>query len=228
MGVPRIRTHGSAGDGRWVRFRQPGVGGRNVDLDRLAEVAVSNAGWAALCGLFDTDWAAVDRGEGGTPDVAADYLRDPTPRPGDAPQVWTLEIWSPIGVPMISVNREKTEHWATVNSWRGLWRQATTSAARHMGLPGAAWGDPRRAGVERVRIDAELRFAPPGRARDTANYHATTKPIVDALVGWGLIPNDTPEYLDGPHLRFGPDLAPMSQAIAGLVTLTITDLGRPQ
>jgi len=129
-------------------------------------------------------------------------------------------------MPMISVNEERRTHWAILNGWRKLWREAVRAAATHMALPGDAWGDPRRAGRERVRIEAELRFAPPRRDRDVANYHATTKPIIDGLVSWGLIPNDTPAHLDGPHLRFGPDLAPMSQAIAGLVTLTITDLGR--
>ena len=157
-------------------------------------------------------------------DIVA-YLADPAPRPGDAPRTWTLEIWSPLRTPMISVNDERTAHWATVNGWRRDWRKSTQSAAALMALPGSHWGDPRRAGVQRVRIEAELRFAPPGRRRDTANYHATTKPIVDELVAWGLIPDDTPDHLDGPHLRFGPNLAPMSQAIAGLVTLTITDLG---
>jgi crossover junction endodeoxyribonuclease RusA len=34
------------------------------------------------------------------------------------------------------------------------------------------------------------------RRRDPLNMSATQKPIVDAIVDWRLVPDDTPEYVD--------------------------------
>ena len=97
-------------------------------------------------------------------------------------------------------------------------------------------------GLARVRIDVALRFAT-SRHRDEANYHDTAKPIVDALgpeikywrnsrgqrtliyaPGYGLIANDTPQYLDGPHVTIGEVLPKNVYGPECVVTVTITDL----
>lgn len=106
------------------------------------------------------------------------------------------------------------------------WRQAAFTYARKAQLP---------RGLARVRIDAVLHF-PTRRGRDEANYQSTLKPIVDGLgpdrtrittagkkifaPGWGLITDDTPEHLDGPHLA----ISPHPVAAPGYVVVTITDL----
>jgi hypothetical protein len=89
-----------------------------------------------------------------------------------------------------------------------------------------------------VRIDVELRFPTAGR-RDAANYHGNViKPLVDACgpaidtvrggkrisaVGYGLIPDDTAQYLDGPYVRLGEPARDKAMPF-GQVVVTITDL----
>jgi len=55
-------TIGTGSGQLWLRVSGPGMGGRNVDLSRLAEAAADDAGWAALCALMAMDWSLHDRG----------------------------------------------------------------------------------------------------------------------------------------------------------------------
>ena len=87
------------------------------------------------------------------------------------------------------------------------WREATVMFARVARLP---------KGLQRVRIEAVLTFDT-RRHRDEHNYTPTLKAIVDGLgpdksritktgklisaPGHGLIPDDTPAHLIGPHIR---------------------------
>lgn len=140
-------------------------------------------------------------------------------------RTWTLAIPAP--EPMKSANAR--EHWRAVSRSRRKWREAAYLRAAAAKLP---------RGLRRVCIDVELRFTSV-RRRDAPNYHPTViKPIVDALgpqrivrgkngtrveLGWGLIPDDTAEYLDltVPHIG---DPVPRGSYPHGLVVLTITDL----
>ena len=96
--------------------------------------------------------------------------------------------------------------------------------------------------MHRIRKDAEhvvvhFHYRPrDSRIRDTDNLVATVKPIVDALTpgrpasigrggkivqpipGYGLVPDDTPEYITRPE----PVIHPASPNPACWVTLTIT------
>lgn len=141
-------------------------------------------------------------------------------------RVWTLAIPAP--VPMKSAN--SNDHWRTTSRSRRTWREAAYGRAALAKLP---------RGLHRIRVDVELRFTTV-RRRDAPNYHAgVIKPCIDALTperrvrkkdgsyrvehGWGLIPDDTAEFLDLTAPRIGD---PVSSGLHpyGLVVLTITDL----
>lgn len=140
-------------------------------------------------------------------------------------RTWTLAIPAP--EPMKSVN--VSEHWRAVSRSKRKWRETAYMWAAAAKLPRGLW---------KVRIDVELRFTAV-RRRDAPNYHPTViKPIVDALgpqrivrskngirvePGWGLIPDDTAEYLDLTEPRIGAPV-PQGSHPHGLVVLTITDL----
>ena len=142
---------------------------------------------------------------------------------------WTISFPAPAR--MLSTNTVK--HWRTTGPVKKAWREAMFVHAKHAKLP---------QGLRRVRIDIEMRF-PVAARRDAPNYHQyLAKPLVDALgpgraytirtgklagtrvteVGYGLIPDDTAQHLDGPHLTIG---APVGRKAGyGAVVVTITDL----
>lgn len=142
---------------------------------------------------------------------------------------WTLELRAP--TPMRSTNAFRRMHWRPISDDRRTWRQLACAEARRAKLP---------TGLSRVRIDAVLHFTD-RRHRDEANHYDVLKPIVDALgperkvrdakqpTGWrvepghGLIPDDTPAHLDGPHLAIGEPVD-RRRFPFGRVTVTITDL----
>ncbi len=144
-------------------------------------------------------------------------------------RVWELVIPAPAR--MFSVN--STEHWRVTSAAKKAWREATFVLAQQAKLPKH---------LPRVRIDIALHFTTRAQ-RDAANYHPTVgKPCVDALatgrqvkqkngvvrteVGYEVIVNDTPEFLDGPHLTIG---GPVSKKVHpfGLAVITITELDQP-
>lgn len=146
------------------------------------------------------------------------------------PRTWTLTVPAP--AELMSFNTNK--HWRVTSPVKREWRNATFLLAQSAQLP---------TGLGRVRIDVELRF-PRGGRRDAANYHPyVVKPIVDALgpgreytvrqgaragttvveCGYGLIPDDTETYLDGPYPKIG-QVADQKRYPRGLAIVTITDL----
>jgi hypothetical protein len=160
------------------------------------------------------------------PQVAADApVRYTTGVDGEGRRQWTLAFPAP--AEMISVNGNPP--WRKTSPVRKTWREAVFVHAKAAKLP---------TGLRQVRIDLELRF-PKGGRRDPGNYHAhVAKPAVDAFgppintvragkpvvaPGYGLIPDDTPEYLDGPFVRLGP-AGKRPGAPFGEVTITITEL----
>jgi hypothetical protein len=109
-----------------------------------------------------------------------------------------------------------------------MWRETTVVLARNARLP---------KGLSHVQIDATLHFTTKHN-RDAANYEPTLKGVIDGLCrdkthinrkgkevkapGYGLIWDDTPEYLDGPFLRIG-EPADKRQHPLGLLVLAITE-----
>lgn len=140
---------------------------------------------------------------------------------------WTLEFDAP--AEFLTANVALKKHWRVKQAITKAWRERAFRAAQQAHLP---------KGLRRIRIDVVLRF-PTRRSRDLPNYESALKPVVDGLgpqlvrntkrgveisVGYGLIPNDTPEYVDGPHLSFGEPLPRSPMPVPGRVLLTITDL----
>ncbi|MCI6584048.1 MAG: hypothetical protein MSC45_03120 [Mobiluncus sp.] len=62
--------------------------------------------------------------------------------------------------------------------------------------------------LSKVRIHITLHWHDPGRRRDAANWSPTAKAIVDGLVDFGLIPDDSNKFLEGPFLWAGGEVAP--------------------
>lgn len=140
-------------------------------------------------------------------------------------RIWTIAFPAPGR--MLSVNGNP--HWRRTSPIRKAFREAMYLYARQARLP---------QGLQRVRLDFVLRFPSAGR-RDAANYHGNViKPCVDALgpaidtvragkpikaVGYGLIPDDTAQYLDGPHVVLGEPVRDKAMPY-GQVAVTITDL----
>jgi hypothetical protein len=153
--------------------------------------------------------------------VVADM--QPTVQRGDG--TWTITFPAPAR--MLSVNGNP--HWRRTSPIRKDYREAMYRYAQFANLP---------TGLGRVRLDFILRFPAAGR-RDAANYHGNViKPLVDALgppidtvragkpvkaVGYGLIPDDTAEYLDGPHVVLGVPVRDKAMPF-GQVVVIITDL----
>jgi hypothetical protein len=73
------------------------------------------------------------------------------------------------------------------------WRETAYWAAASARLP---------KGLQRISVTATLHF-PTNRGRDRENYYDAIKPVIDGLtaprkagqIGYGLIPDDTPEHL---------------------------------
>jgi hypothetical protein len=160
------------------------------------------------------------------PQVAADarisYVADVD---AEGRRRWTLTFPAP--AEMLSVNGNP--NWRRTSPVRKVWREAVYIHARAAKLP---------TGLARVRIELDLRF-PRGGRRDPGNYHANVaKPCVDALGpaidtvrggkpvhgdGYGLIADDTPQYLDGPFIRLGPS-GRRAGAPFGEVEIVITEI----
>lgn len=141
-------------------------------------------------------------------------------------QTWTLAFPAPDR--MLSVNSGH-QHWRRTSPIHKTWREAVYLHAKAAKLP---------VGLGRARLEFTLRFPRAGRI-DVGNYYThVIKPCVDALgpainrtragkpvvaVGYGLIPDDTAEYLDGPYLRLGKPVRDKTAPL-GEVVITITDL----
>ena|SRR5581483_8589118 len=110
------------------------------------------------------------------------------------------------------------------------WREASFAAAKVAHLP---------VGLQRVRIDVVAHFRGRPPVRDRSNLAPTIKAVVDGLgpardflwrgkpfhaVGYGLIPDDSDAYLDGPHLEIGAPLPARTYAAVGELELFISDL----
>lgn len=129
---------------------------------------------------------------------------------------------------------DRYSHWGPKAELVRAWRENVYFAAYQARLPKS---------VGRIRVDATLYFTT-RRRRDIDNYRETLKPIVDALcptsayvakngkevvkLGYGLIKDDNPAHLDGPHVRFGDEIVKRTAANRwGRLVLDLTPLDMP-
>lgn len=143
-------------------------------------------------------------------------------------KVRTWELTIPAPAQMCTENTNKSR-WVTGPAVKA-WREASFTYAKQAKLP---------KGLTRVRIDVVLHCVD-NRGRDTLNMHKfVIKPLVDGLcrerivrgkkgvrveVGYGLVPDDNPRFVDGPHPTIGAVLDKRRYPL-GLAVVTITDLG---
>lgn len=121
---------------------------------------------------------------------------------------WSVAIPAP--APWLSANqRHKRRPDVIIRAWR----EAGLVHARRVHLPK----------LQRVHVLAVLCF-PDRRRRDPHNYYPTLKALVDGLVDYGLVPDDSHQFLVGPDVRLGAVLAGRG---LGEVVLTVTDLANP-
>lgn len=106
-----------------------------------------------------------------------------------APEALTLEL------PKLAdwLNLNVNLHWAPRNKRAQAWRHGAHIYARQAKLP---------KGLQRVRIDAYV-WKSSKRAYDPHNLMPTLKPVIDGLVDYGLLVDDSSEYLAGPFIRHG-------------------------
>jgi hypothetical protein len=128
-------------------------------------------------------------------------------------RVWTLTIPAP--ATWLNANQRTDLRRQTPD--RRAWRDAGQIYARQAKLPR----------LHRAHIVAELCFAD-ARHRDVHNLYPTIKAVVDGLIDYGLLPDDSHHYLVGPDLRYGPRVAKRLGGLSGEVRLTIYDLTEEQ
>ncbi|MFJ5106673.1 MULTISPECIES: hypothetical protein [unclassified Glutamicibacter] len=85
-------------------------------------------------------------------------------------------------------------HWAPRNRRAQAWRHGAHIYARQAKLP---------KGLQRVQVDAYV-WKKTRVRYDPHNLMPTLKPVIDGLVtDYGLIPDDSSEYLAGPFIHHG-------------------------
>lgn len=124
-------------------------------------------------------------------------------------RTWILTI--PASQPWLNANgRRQPRHLAPVIR---AWRDDAHQLARAAKLP--------RLG--RAHILATLRFTD-RRRRDGHNYYPTLKAVVDGLVDYGLLADDSSKFLDGPDIRIGEPVTRSPYGPSGEVVLTIREV----
>lgn len=82
------------------------------------------------------------------------------------------------------------QHWSKGHQEKQSWEGVFTVLALKAKLPKR---------LDQIAVDVELQFSNPGARRDTENFrHPVVKPLADALVKAGFIPDDNPD-----HFRVG-------------------------
>lgn len=111
-----------------------------------------------------------------------------------APRVWTLTIPAPAA--FMSLNDRP--HWARRAKLTRLWRGAAHVYARQAKLP---------CGLAGAHVQVSVVKAT-ARSYDVHNLMPTAKAAIDGLIDYGLLADDSNEYLTGPDLRPGGKGAP--------------------
>lgn len=116
------------------------------------------------------------------------------------------ELWVPQPAGWINANHRM--HWAQKAKLTKAWREAGVVYARLAKLP---------KGLERVQIEAYV-VKKTAREYDAHNLTLTAKALVDGLVDYGLVPDDTNKHVVGPDMREGgKDLPGILVKITSLV-----------
>ena len=106
------------------------------------------------------------------------------------PEAITLEI------PKLAdwLNANVKRHWAAQAKLVKAWRHGAHIYARKNQVP---------KGLTHVRIDVYA-WKNSRRRYDPANLHPTVKACIDGIVSdYGLLPDDSSDYLDGPFIHHG-------------------------
>lgn len=122
---------------------------------------------------------------------------------------WTLTIPAP--APWLNANQRVDLRRQTPD--RRAWRDAAHVWAKAAKLPR----------LHQAHILAVFHFAGPNRRRDIHNWYPTVKAVVDGLVDYELLPDDSTKYLTGPDLRVGA----AARTPVGSIELTITEGATP-
>jgi crossover junction endodeoxyribonuclease RusA len=124
---------------------------------------------------------------------------------------WTLTIPAPVAW----LNANDRHDRRRGSPLTKQWRDAAHLYARSAKLPH----------LGKAHITATLRFRD-RRRRDPHNYYPTIKAVIDGLVDYGLLADDSSEYLVGPDVRLGevlPTVARRPYLPSGQVVLTIRE-----
>lgn len=105
------------------------------------------------------------------------------------------------------LNANDRDYWRVTANITKAWKANAAEAATDADLP---------KGLTRIRIDGQV-IKPRGGRYDAMNFYPTAKAIVDGLVAYGLVPDDSNQYVEGPFLTEGGKGEPA-------VTLTISEL----
>lgn len=106
-----------------------------------------------------------------------------------APKAFTLEL--PKLADWLNLNTKR--HWAKNAKLVKAWRHGAHIIARQHRLP---------KGFERVQVEAYV-WKSSRRQYDPHNLMPTLKPVIDGLVDYGLIPDDSTTHLAGPFIHHG-------------------------
>jgi len=124
-------------------------------------------------------------------------------------RVLTLTVVAPCGW----LNANDRGAWRQHNAKIRSWRESAKQCAQAAKLPK----------LQRAHVVATFSFQTAQR-RDIHNWGPTAKAIMDGLIDYGLLPDDSTAYLTGPDLRVGEKLGRKRYAPVGEVVLTITEL----
>ena len=122
---------------------------------------------------------------------------------------WTLRIPAPAKWLNANARTDRRRAAGTVATWRDAARFHAAAAK----VPA----------LGRCRIRAELHFTD-NRRRDDHNYFPTVKALVDGLVDYGLVPDDSRQYLVGVEICGGPPIKAKPYGPPGEVLLTIAEV----
>ena len=91
------------------------------------------------------------------------------------------------------LNSNDRDHWRVTSPIVKAWRANAEAAALATKLP---------KGLAKIRIDGQV-IKPRAGKYDAMNFYPTAKAIVDGLVTYGLVADDSNEYVQGPFLTEG-------------------------
>lgn len=113
-----------------------------------------------------------------------------------------------INAPADWINLNQRLHWAKKAELTRAWRLAAHVAAQNAKV---------HQGFTKVHVTAYI-TKPIRRAFDVHNLIPTLKAVIDGLVDYGLVADDSTKYLTGPDMRVSPEPGPAS------ITLTIQEI----